>query len=124
MLLYNRKNYKLQHLHGAQEGMHMTDSLGSRLKQLRLSKNLKQEQVADLIGVNKKQISAYENDSRQPSYEILIRFAHLFRVSTDYLLGCQAIKTIDVYGLTTTELNIVTELVANMVEKNKRLEDI
>ena len=46
---------------------HMIDSLGSRLRLLRQNKKLKQEQVADLIGVNKKQVSAYENNARQPS---------------------------------------------------------
>lgn len=102
----------------------MIDSLGSRLKQLRQDKKLRQEQVADLIGVNKKQVSAYENDSRQPSYDILVRFAVLYRVSTDYLLGCNQKKTIDVSGLTSTEFALVSELVADMTEKNKRLDDV
>lgn len=38
----------------------MIDSLGYRLKQLRQERKLKQGQVADIIGVNKRQISAYE----------------------------------------------------------------
>lgn len=42
----------------------MVDSLGYKLKMLRIEKKLRQEQVADLIGVNKKQISAYETDAR------------------------------------------------------------
>ena len=50
----------------------MIDSLEYRLKQLRQERKLKQGQVADIIGVNKRQISAYENDSRQPSYDIQI----------------------------------------------------
>ena len=59
----------------------MIDSLGYRLKQLRQERKLKQGQVADIIGVNKRQISAYENDSRQPSYDILIRLAVLYHVN-------------------------------------------
>ena len=46
----------------------MIDSLGYRLKQLRQERKLKQGQVADIIGVNKRQISAYENDSRQEGF--------------------------------------------------------
>ena len=38
----------------------MVDSLGYKLKMLRIEKKLRQEQVANLIGVNKKQISAYD----------------------------------------------------------------
>lgn len=104
--------------------MHMIDSLGSRLKQLRQDKKLRQEQVADLIGVNKKQVSAYENDSRQPSYDILVRFAQLYRVSTDYLLGCNQKMTIDVSGLSATDFAIITDLVADLTEKNKKLDGL
>ena len=64
----------------------MIPTFTSRLKQLRLNKNLRQEQVANLIVVNKSAISTYENHTRQPSFGILVRLATLFRVSTDYLL--------------------------------------
>ena len=77
----------------------MIDSLGYRLKQLRQERKLKQGQVADIIGVNKRQISAYENDSRQPSYDILIRLAVLYHVSTDYLLGFQVSNLYDIYQI-------------------------
>lgn len=103
----------------------MIDSLGNRLKQLRQDKKLKQGQVADLIGINKKQISAYENDVRQPSYEILVSLALLYRVSTDYLLGCQLTnRTLDVSGLTDAEFAIVAALVESMAKKNKTLEKL
>ncbi|MCD7890119.1 MAG: helix-turn-helix domain-containing protein [Oscillospiraceae bacterium] len=101
----------------------MTDSMGSRLKQLRLDKRLRQEQLAALIGVNKRQVSAYENNTRQPSYDILIRIATIYRVSTDYLLGCQVNKSIDVSGLTPTEIALITDLVDDMTSKNEILEE-
>lgn len=99
----------------------MMDTLGSRLKQLRLDKHLKQEQVANLIDVTKSTISTYENDTRQPSLEVLVRLATLYRVSADYLLGCQSRTTIDVSGLTTVEISMVSDFVANMTEKNKKI---
>ncbi len=116
----------IRHHHGAWKGMHMIEkeTLGSRLKKLRLDKKLKQWQMADLIGVNKKQVSAYENDTRQPSYEILVRIAQIFSVSTDYLLGCKRTRTIEAEGLTTAEFLLVNQLVSTMVEKNRRLQDI
>ncbi len=61
--------------------------LSIRLRELRVSKHLRQEQVAKMIGVTKSTISAYENDLRQPSFEVLLKFANLYCVSTDYLLG-------------------------------------
>ena len=44
----------------------MIVNLSTRLKELRQSKNLRQEQVAKLIYVDKSTISAYENNIRQP----------------------------------------------------------
>ena len=58
----------------------MIVDLSVRLKQLRLDKQLRQEQVARLVGVSKGAISAYETDIRQPSYDVLIRLANLYRV--------------------------------------------
>ncbi len=102
--------------------MHMIETFGSRLKQLRSSKNLRQEQLGRLVGVNKTAIHYYENDMRQPPYETLIRLASIFNVTTDYLLGCEKKNVIDVSGLTTSEMTLVRSLVDNMTQKNMRLE--
>ena len=72
----------------------MIVDLSVRLKQLRLDKQLRQEQVARLVGVSKGAISAYETDIRQPSYDVLIRLANLYRVSVDYLLGITDDRTL------------------------------
>ena len=74
--------------------MHMMESLGNRLRQLRQNNRLRQDQVASLVGVNKNTMCSYENDVRQPSYEILVRLATIYRVSTDYLLGCESKRTV------------------------------
>ncbi len=105
------------------EAMHMIIDLSTRLKQLRLDKRLRQEQVARLVGVSKGAISAYETDIRQPSYDVLIRLANLYRVSTDYLLGRTDDRSLDISGLTAHEAAIVSELVASMTAKNQKLEE-
>ena len=102
----------------------MIIDLSVRLRQLRLDKQLRQEQVARLIGVSKGAISAYETDIRQPSYDILIRLANLYRVSVDYLLGRTDDRTLDISGLTAREVAIITELVASMSAKNQTLEEL
>lgn len=102
----------------------MIIDLSVRLRQLRTDKCLRQEQVADLIGVTKSAISAYENDSRQPSYDILVRFANLYRVSTDYLLRRTDDRVIDVSDLTASEVVLVSELVNSMSIKNKKMEEL
>lgn len=102
----------------------MVGNLSAKLKQLRLNKHLRQDQVAALVGVNKSAVSAWENDLRQPSYTALVRLATLYRVSTDYLLGCTSNRTIDISGLTESEAALVGELVASMTAKNQKLEEL
>ncbi len=99
----------------------MISSFSSRLRQLRVRRGLRQEQVANLIGVNKSAISSYENAMRQPSYEILIRLANLYRVTTDYLLGQTNNRSLDLTGLTEEEAYHISELVATMSKKNEEL---
>lgn len=102
----------------------MIVDLSMRLRQLRVDKHLRQEQVANLIGVTKGAVSAYENDIRQPSYDVLIRLANLYRVSTDYLLGRQDMRTLDISGLTSAEATAISDLVASMTAKNQKLEEL
>ena len=68
----------------------MMESLGNRLRQLRQNNRLRQDQVASLVGVNKNTMCSYENDVRQPSYEILVRLATIYRVK--YRYSCSSKK--------------------------------
>lgn len=97
----------------------MIAKFSTRLRELRLNKGLRQEQVAKLIGVNKNAISTYENDTRQPSFEILVRLANLYRVSTDYLLGQTSSRSVDLSGLSEQEAALVCELVETLTKKNE-----
>ena len=99
----------------------MIVDLSARLRQLRQDKHLQQKQVALLVGVSKGAISAYENDLRQPPYDVLIRLANLYRVSTDYLLGRQDVRMLDISGLTPAEATAISNLVASMTAKNQKL---
>lgn len=101
----------------------MIIDLSIRLRQLRLDKRLRQDQVARLVGVSKGAISAYETDIRQPSYDVLIRLANLYRVSTDYLLGRTDDRTLDISGLSAHEATMISELVASMTTKNQKIEE-
>lgn len=58
-----------------------------RLKQLRESRNLSQQVVADSIGCTTAAYSRYENGQRQPSIDTLIGLAEFYGVSVDYVVG-------------------------------------
>ena len=85
-------------------------NMGEKLKALRLGKNLTQKQIADRIGLAISAVSSYESGSRYPSYDVLIKLARIFHVSTDYLLGIADNRNIDVTGLAEDEINIISQL--------------
>lgn len=60
---------------------------GGRLKKLRTSKRLTQEELGKIVHVSKVSISGYERGERSPDRETLTDLADYFEVSTDYLLG-------------------------------------
>ena len=99
----------------------MKETFGERIRRLRKERKLKQEQVAAALSVNRKAVSHYENDVREPSFETLIRLSELFRVSTDYLLGIQTVHSIEVCDLTDREIRLIRELVSDMANKNREL---
>lgn len=80
-------------------------------KELRLSKNLTQTQLAERMWVKKSIISAYETNARPPSLDMLIKYAKEFNVTTDYLLGLQEHKFINVDSLTDQQINILNSII-------------
>lgn len=80
-------------------------------KELRISKNLTQTQLAERMWVKKSIISAYETDARPPSLDMLIKYAKEFNVTTDYLLGLQEHKFINVDSLTDQQINILNSII-------------
>ncbi|MFC5699974.1 helix-turn-helix domain-containing protein [Cohnella faecalis] len=61
--------------------------MGERLRELRLRRNISQEEVARNIGITRSAYSHYEINNRQPIYETLIKLATFFDVSLDYIVG-------------------------------------
>ena len=89
-------------------------NLGNKLKTLRIQRQMTLKDVACRVGVSKSIISAYENGSRRPSYEMLIKLARLFNVTTDYLLGLEQKKQLDLSGLTIAQQESLYNLVSTM----------
>lgn len=58
-----------------------------RLKALRIERGLKLKEVADHMNVTIRAICRYEDGSREPSVDLIIKFCRLYDVSADYLLG-------------------------------------
>lgn len=95
------------------------NNLGKRLKTLRKINSFSQRQLATKIGVSPSLISAYETDSRSPSYEALIQYSHIFHVSIDYLLGQNAYTSILVNDLNEYQIIYLSKVIANLRQQSK-----
>lgn len=91
--------------------------LGNNLKSLRLQHNMTQAQLAQKLGLTKSVISAYETGLRMPSYDILIHITQIFKVSSDYLLGIETQREIDLSGLSEEEISALLNLIKAMKKR-------
>lgn len=71
-----------------------------RIKELRISNCMNQVEFGNKLGVTKQSISNWENNNIQPSIDMLIKISNTFSVSSDYLLGLDNKRTLDITGLT------------------------
>lgn len=99
----------------------MNSDFGERIKQARKQRGLTQTTLANLLGVTKTMISAYETGIRKPSYENLMDLALFFDVSMDWMFG----NTDDPTGVTTldiTQLNRHQRMtILDIIAEYKRL---
>ena len=61
----------------------------SRLKELRLERELTQKQLADVLFTSEDCISAWENGRTEPYIEMICKICRYFDVTCNYLLGIE-----------------------------------
>lgn len=98
----------------------MDFNFGDRLKQLRSQAGLTQKELAERIGITKSVVSFYELRERTPSPEVLIKLAAVFHCSTDYLLGIEKSRTIDISGLDADDEKVVCLMIEQLRKKNMK----
>ena len=60
--------------------------IGSRIKELRISKGISQKDMAEKLEINRSTYSNYENDIREPNKEIIEKIANTLNVEINELL--------------------------------------
>lgn len=63
--------------------------LGEKLKEIRISNNLTQEELSKIMEVGKGTVLNYEIGTRKAPITYLVRFAKYFQMSVDEILGTQ-----------------------------------
>jgi len=60
-----------------------------KLKELRTEKGLTQQQLANILKIDRSNYSKYELGKLEPNNDMLVTLAKYFQVTTDYLLGLE-----------------------------------
>ena len=103
--------------------------IGKRLKDLRLEKGLSQQELGNMVDVTKVSICGYENGTRMPTVENLIRLADALETTTDYILG-KEMKVVNVENksyigsISYEDVNFIMELRHYPNLYNKLLKDV
>jgi len=67
----------------------MEVKFGTRVRELRVAKNLKQSDVAKAMNVKPPTITRWETGENEPDFRTLVMLAEFFGESVGYLLGVE-----------------------------------
>ena len=93
--------------------------LNERIKELRIAYKMNQVEFGKKLNVTKQSVSNWENNNIQPSIDMLIKIADCFSVSTDFLLGRDTRKYLDVSDLSSTEIVHLQNIINDLRERDK-----
>ena len=63
------------------------ESLGEKIKHIRLSNNLKQSELADILHISEKTVSSWENNRTIPDLNMIYKISNYFKKSFYYLIS-------------------------------------
>lgn len=95
-------------------------NFGEKLKTLRTEAGMTQTELAKRLSITKSVVSYYELQERTPSPSVLVQLADIFHVTTDYLLGIDHKKIIDVSDLSDEDMHFLLITIETLRKKNKK----
>lgn len=93
-------------------------NFGDKLRTLRTEAGMTQTDLAKRLNITKSVVSYYELQERTPSPDVLIKLANVFHVSTDYLLGINHKKMIDVSDLSDEDIRFLLITIETLRKNN------
>ncbi|MGI6009868.1 MAG: helix-turn-helix domain-containing protein [Ruminococcus sp.] len=96
--------------------------LNERIKELRIAHKMNQIEFGKKLNVTKQSVSNWENNNIQPSVDMLVKIADCFSVSTDYLLGRDSRKYLDVSDLSPLEVVHLQNIINDLRQKGTHIE--
>lgn len=93
--------------------------VADKIKHLREQEGMTQAGLAKQLGITRSSVNAWEMGVSVPSTQYIVELAHIFKVSTDYLLGVDTSVSVSVEGLTEKDIQVVHGLILHLKEKNR-----
>lgn len=59
---------------------------GKKLREVRIARKMTQQKLADAVGLALRSYQCYEQGTREPSLDMLVKLADVLEVPADYLL--------------------------------------
>ena len=91
--------------------------VADRIKALRDEQGITQTELAKRLGITRSSVNAWEMGISVPSTQYIVELAHIFKVSTDYLLCVDSSATVSVAGLTEKDVQLIHAIIAHLKEK-------
>ncbi len=92
--------------------------IADKIKFLREEKQMTQTELAKKLGITRSSVNAWEMGISTPSTQYLVELSHIFKVSTDYLLGINSNASISTKGLTDDDIRLVYGIIEHLKNKN------
>jgi transcriptional regulator with XRE-family HTH domain len=96
----------------------MNTTLGKRISTLRREKELKQDELAEKLGVSSQAVSKWENDQTCPDISLLPLLANIFNISVDELLTGEKAESPSVKFLPESERKSIDDMMLRIVMTN------
>ena len=93
---------------------------GERLKALRLTNGLSQEELGKRFGVTKQTISNWENENITPALDMFINIVEFFQSTPNFMLGYEMKVGLDVTGLSDTEVAHLMQLIDDLKARHEK----
>ena len=87
---------------------------GQRMQEARKLAGMTQEELADVLGIDKNHVSRLERGAKACSIDILVEISEALRVSTDYLLTGRSIDLDDTRNQVLSVISQLTKLAQNL----------
>lgn len=89
-----------------------------RIKALREARGWTQAELARRMNITRNGVNSWEQGLSMPSPACLVDLAKLFSVSTDYLLGVERLKSVNVTGLNESDIALLAQLADRLRENH------